>query len=90
MLFYDETDGTSTEGRAYLYNSSAGFGQGWNDNPVSFTNNSSVKLLWNYTSLTEGYVWKDGTKGSLNSGTNAVDFDYLKICLLYTSPSPRD
>ena len=79
LLFYDETDGTSTEGRAYLYNSSAGFGQGWNDNPVSFTNNSSVKLLWNYTSLTEGYVWKDGTKGSLNSGTNAVDFDYLKI-----------
>ena len=79
LLFYDETDGTSTEGRAYLYNSSAGFGQSWNDNPVSFTNNSSVKLLWNYTSLTEGYVWKNGTKGSLNSGTNAVDFDYLKI-----------
>ncbi len=79
LLFYDQTDGTSTEGRAYLYNSSAGFGQNWNDNPVSFTNNSSVKLLWNYTSLTEGYVWKNGTKGSLNSGPNAVDFDYLKI-----------
>ena len=79
LLFLDETDGTSTQGRAYLYNSSAGFGQDWNDNPVSLTNNSSVKLLWNYTSSTEGYVWKNETKGSLNSGPNAVDFDYLKI-----------
>jgi len=79
LNFYDESINYNTEGRAYLYNTSAGFGQGWNDNPVPFTNNSSVKLLWNYTSSTEGYIFSNGTKGGLNSGTATSGFDYLDL-----------
>jgi len=79
LNFYDESINYNTQGRAYLYNTSAGFGQGWNDNPVPFTNNSSVKLLWNYTSSTEGYIFSNGTKGGLNSGTATSGFDYLEL-----------
>ena len=46
--------------------------------------------LQNYVVLSESIGAKDFGKYTLNPEVQGLDFGQLKVCLLYTSPSPRD
>ena len=70
--------GTSSNGRAYIYNTGNGFAADWGISG-GHTLNTNVKHIWRLDSLSEGTRFKNGAKENSGSGTAWSDIRYMYL-----------
>lgn len=72
--------GSSTNGRAYVYNKGYGFATNWNDNG-NFGLDTNKKVIWRLDSLTGGTLFADGVKDTtpLTGQTSWGDFRNIEF-----------
>ena len=71
--------GTGTLGRAYLYNTAAGWASDWGSSQQLNIGIGNNKVAWRLDSLTSGTDFVNGTKGTGSSGTAWSDIRELRF-----------
>jgi hypothetical protein len=70
--------GSGTLGRAYIYNTAAGFASDWGT-AQNFTIGENTKAAWRLDSLSSGVEFINGVKGVGGSGTAWSDIRLLRF-----------
>ena len=71
--------GTSDNGRAYIYETGNGFAADWNISGGGHTLGENTKVVWRLDSLSSGTVFKNGVKANSGSGTAWSDIRYIYL-----------
>ena len=71
--------GTSDNGRAYIYETGNGFAADWNISGGGHTLGENTKVIWRLDSLSSGTMFKNGVKGNSGSGTAWSDIRYIYL-----------
>lgn len=68
-IAFGQDNGGSPTGRGYLYTRNLGFADTWGSSGLSVTDGVNAKIIYRLNTLSSGSIFKDGVKGTDQSGT---------------------